>query len=72
MSPRPRGKMPSTTMRPEILFPLFRPVTALPGVGPRNGKLIEKIAGGRVVDLCWHLPTGIIDRRFAPKIIKIV
>jgi len=68
MSPRPTGKMPSTTMRPEILFPLFRPVTALPGVGPRNGKLIEKIAGGRVVDLCWHLPAGIIDRRFAPKI----
>ena len=55
-------------MRPEILFPLFRPVTALPGVGPRNAKLIEKIAGGLVVDLCWHLPIGIIDRRFAPKI----
>ncbi len=55
-------------MRPEILFPLFRPVTALPGVGPRNAKLIEKIAGGFVADLCWHLPIGIIDRRFAPKI----
>ena len=55
-------------MRPEILFPLFRPVTALPGVGPRNAKLIEKIAGGLVADLCWHLPIGIIDRRFAPKI----
>jgi ATP-dependent DNA helicase RecG len=55
-------------MRPEILFPLFRPATALPGVGPRNAKLIEKIAGGLVVDLCWHLPIGIIDRRFAPKV----
>ncbi len=55
-------------MRPEILFPLFKPVTALKGVGPRLGKLIEKLAGGRLVDLCWHLPTGLIDRRFRPKV----
>lgn len=55
-------------MRPEILFPLFRPVTALKGVGPRQGKLIEKLAGGRLVDLCWHLPTGLIDRRFRPTV----
>ncbi|MDA1099940.1 MAG: ATP-dependent DNA helicase RecG [Proteobacteria bacterium] len=55
-------------MRPEILFPLFKPVTALKGVGPRLGKLIEKLAGGRLVDLCWHLPTGLIDRRFRPSV----
>jgi ATP-dependent DNA helicase RecG len=55
-------------LRPEILFPLFAPVTALAGVGPRLGKLIEKLAGPKVVDLCWHLPTGFIDRRFAPKL----
>ncbi|MBC8239249.1 MAG: ATP-dependent DNA helicase RecG, partial [Alphaproteobacteria bacterium] len=55
-------------MRPEILFPLFKPVTALKGVGPRLGKLIEKLAGGRLVDLCWHLPTGLIDRRFRPNV----
>ena len=54
--------------RPEILFPLFAPVTALLGVGPRIGKLIEKLAGPHVVDLLWHLPSGLIDRRFAPKI----
>ncbi len=53
-------------MRPEILFPLFAPVTALPGVGPRIGKLIEQLAGPRVVDLCWHLPSGLVDRRFSP------
>ncbi|MGH6939403.1 ATP-dependent DNA helicase RecG [Hypericibacter sp.] len=53
-------------MRPEILFPLFAPVTALPGVGPRIGKLIEQLAGARVVDLCWHLPSGLVDRRFSP------
>jgi ATP-dependent DNA helicase RecG len=55
-------------MRPEILFPLFKPVTSLKGVGPRLGKLIEKLAGGRLVDLCWHLPTGLIDRRFRPNV----
>ena len=55
-------------MRPEILFPLFAPVTALSGVGPRSAKLIESLAGPHVVDLCWHLPSGLIDRRYAPKI----
>ena len=55
-------------MRPEILFPLFAPVTALGGVGPRIGVAIERIAGPQIVDLLWHLPSGIIDRRFAPKI----
>ena len=58
--------------RPEILFPLFAPVTALAGVGPRIGKLIEKLAGPHVVDLLWHLPSGLIDRRFAPKIIEAI
>ena len=55
-------------MRPEILFPLFAPVTSLPGVGPRYGKLFEKLAGPQVVDLLWHLPVDIIDRRFTPKV----
>ena len=55
-------------MRPEILFPLFAPVSSLPGVGPRSAKRIEALAGPQVVDLCWHLPSGVIDRRYAPKI----
>ncbi len=55
-------------MRPDVLFPLFAETTTLAGVGPRLGKLIAKLAGPRVVDLLWHLPSGLIDRRFAPKI----
>ncbi len=55
-------------MRPQILFPLFTPVTALPGLGPRLAPLVEKAAGDKVVDLLWHLPTGIIDRRFSPSV----
>ncbi|MBI3113722.1 MAG: ATP-dependent DNA helicase RecG, partial [Rhodospirillales bacterium] len=55
-------------MRPEILFPLFKPVTSLKGIGPRLAKLVEKVAGPNVVDLLWHLPAGVIDRRYAPKV----
>jgi ATP-dependent DNA helicase RecG len=55
-------------LRPEILFPLFAPVTSLPGVGPRFGKLFERLTGPAVVDLLWHLPNAVVDRRFAPKV----
>ena len=55
-------------MRPDILFPLFAPVTTLKGLGPKLGKLTEKLVGPHVADLLWHLPIGIIDRRFAPHV----
>ena len=55
-------------MRPEILFPLFRPVTALNGVGPKAAANLERLAVRRVVDLYWHLPVGLIDRRYAPRL----
>lgn len=55
--------------RPFELDPLFRAVTALPGVGPRNGKLLEKLTGGpKILDLLWHKPIDFVDRRFAPKV----
>jgi len=55
-------------MRPENLFGSFAAVTVLGGIGPRIGKLVAKAAGPHVADLYWHLPSGIIDRRFTPKI----
>ena len=55
-------------MRPEVLFPLFAPVRSLPGIGPRMEKLVEKLAGPNVVDVLWHLPSGLIDRRERPTI----
>ena len=64
-APKPESE---ATLRPEVLYPLFRPVTELPGVGPRNAKLFEQLAGGRVVDLCWHLPSGVIDRGYQPMV----
>jgi ATP-dependent DNA helicase RecG len=50
-------------MRPVPLYPLFAPVTSLDGIGPRLAALIGKAAGPHVVDLLWHLPSGLIDRR---------
>jgi ATP-dependent DNA helicase RecG len=55
-------------VRPAILDPLFTPVTALPGIGPQLAKLFERLAGPLVVDLLWHLPSGIVDRRASPPI----
>lgn len=55
-------------MRPEILFSLFGSITSLGGVGPKIAKLIERIAGPSIIDLCWHLPASIIDRRYSPTI----
>ena len=55
-------------MRSALLDPLFAPVTALPGIGPQFARLVERAAGANVVDLLWHLPTGLIDRRAAPPI----
>ncbi len=55
-------------MRPHVLYPLFAPARALPGVGPRLAGVVEKLAGPRVADLLWHLPSGLIDRRYSPKV----
>ncbi|MES1990511.1 MAG: ATP-dependent DNA helicase RecG [Pseudomonadota bacterium] len=58
-------------MRPEILFPLFAPLRSLPGIGPKLDGLVGKFVGTKVVDLCWHLPVGLVDRRKRPKIADI-
>ncbi|MBS0524489.1 MAG: ATP-dependent DNA helicase RecG [Proteobacteria bacterium] len=55
-------------MRPQSLTPLFAQVTSLPGIGPRLAKLVERLAGPLVLDLLWHLPVGVIDRRNAPTV----
>lgn len=52
--------------RPFALDPLFRSITTLPGVGPRNGKLLGKLIGGeKILDLLFHAPVDFIDRRFS-------
>ena len=53
-------------MRPEVLYPLFAPISVLPGLGPRLAPLAEKLVGPHVADLLWHLPAAVVDRRFRP------
>ncbi len=44
----------------------------LPGVGPRNLQRLEKLCGGeKILDLLWHLPIDVIDRRAQPKINEV-
>src|SRR5580698_10552801 len=63
-------------MRPALLNPLFAPVTSLPGVGPKQDKLLRYLLGRdetpRLVDLLLHLPASVIDRRARPKIADAV
>jgi ATP-dependent DNA helicase RecG len=49
-------------MRPEILFPLFAPVSSLKGVGPKLLPLVEKLAGPLTRDLLFLPPQGVIVR----------
>ncbi|WP_037088666.1 ATP-dependent DNA helicase RecG [Rhizobium sp. CF080] len=61
-------------MRPAILDPLFSPVASLAGVGPKLAELIARVTGRddpddcRVVDLLFHAPSSLIDRRNRPGI----
>ena len=55
-------------MRPSILIPLFASITTLRGIGPKLAPLYKKLCGEYVVDLLWHLPSGIIDRSYQPKL----
>jgi ATP-dependent DNA helicase RecG len=60
--------------RPPLLNPLFAPARSLKGVGPRVEALLNKLFGfsppdaARVVDLLWHLPVGVIDRKLIASI----
>src|SRR5215207_5936338 len=61
-------------MRPAILHPLFATVSTLAGVGPKLEKAFQRLVGrdpasaARVIDLVFHLPVGVLDRRLRPKL----
>ncbi|KSV76658.1 ATP-dependent DNA helicase RecG [Ensifer sp. ENS08] len=61
-------------MRPALLDPLFSPLDTLPGIGPKIGELYARLLGRetiedcRVVDLVFHPPHSLIDRRQQPGI----
>ena len=55
-------------MRPPLLYPLFAGIENLNGIGEKNAKLVRNLAGDKIVDLLWHLPSSIIDRRYSPRL----
>jgi ATP-dependent DNA helicase RecG len=62
-------------MRPIELISLFASAKTLSGVGPRIELLLKKAlrlppgsSEPRAIDLIWHTPTGVIDRRATPTI----
>lgn len=57
-------------MRPEILYPLFTPITTIGGIGEKSAKLAEKLNLTRIVDLIFHLPSNLVDRRYSPQLIN--
>src|ERR1700752_5370809 len=65
--------MTDDAMRPALLDPLFAPVTSLPGVGPKQDKLLryllDRSETPRLVDLLMHPPASVIPRRCPPKIL---
>lgn len=62
-------------MRPELLNPLFVPVSNLEGIGPKLTKTLTRLFRGnenaetaRIADLLFHVPHSVIDRRNQPGI----
>lgn len=53
-------------MRPSILYPLFKPIENLKGIGSKYAKLIKSLCGEKIVDVLFHLPTNLIDRSYSP------
>ena len=57
-------------MRPIILNPLFAEVASVKGIGEKLAKHLARLLRGdeqvpaRLVDVLFHLPTHVIDRRF--------
>jgi len=51
-------------MRDERLFPLFQPLDALPGIGPKLKPVLERLVDGETIwDLLVHMPERWLDRR---------
>ncbi len=62
-------------MRPLVLNPLFAALTSLSGVGPKLEQLYARLLDQdppRLIDLLFHLPSGVIDRRARPKLNEVL
>lgn len=60
-------------MRDERLFPLFEPIDALPGIGPKLKLVFERLVDGDTVwDVLLHLPERWLDRRIKTSFEELV
>ena len=50
-------------MRPDLLNPLFAEIEVLKGIGPALAKPLAKLGLLRIIDLLFHLPTGLVHRQ---------
>ncbi len=51
-------------MRPLVLNSLFLGIESLTGIGSKNAKLLNHLCGNKIIDLIWHLPINVVDRRY--------
>lgn len=59
-------------MRPELLNPLFAEIEVLKGIGPAIAKPLAKLGLSRIVDLLFHLPTGLVHRQRVARLDDVV
>ncbi len=50
-------------MRPQRLNPLFQSVGTVKGIGPKSIAALKRLSGEAVVDLLFHLPYSVVERR---------
>ena len=62
-------------MRPPLLNALFAEASGLKGIGAKVERLLQRLLHGsedgqpvRVGELVFHLPSGMVDRRYRPKV----
>jgi len=61
-------------MRPSVLNPLFAGAAGIKGIGQKLDKTLAAFLrpsqgdSARIIDLLFHLPSGLVDRRFRPRI----
>jgi ATP-dependent DNA helicase RecG len=58
-------------VQPDLLAPLFAPLTTLWGIDPPAAALLKRAVGGeRLLELLFHMPESYVDRRAKPTILE--
>ncbi len=53
-------------MRPSLLYNLFADLNNIKGVGPKRYQAYQRLGCTKVLDLLFHYPNNILDRRASP------